>query len=75
MDAYVQEQLEEAQRAKQQSFADKIMQERSENTYLSQDRYAASDDDLAKIKTDEDSFAKAEFLRKQQYRRDFQTLV
>jgi hypothetical protein len=74
-EVYVKEMLDIAQRAKTQSFERRRRDNSRAYRNCGPDRVSARDDELAKIKTDEEVFSEEEHLRRSQYCRDYQTLI
>ena len=74
-EVYVKEMLEIAQKAKQQSFERRKRDNSRAYRNCGPDKVLARDDELAKIKTDEEVFGEEEHLRRSQYCRDFQSLI
>ncbi len=74
-ESYVKEMLEIAQRAKKQSFDRRKRDNSRAYRNCAPDKFSARDDELAKIKSDEEVFGDEEHLRRSQYCRDFQALI
>jgi hypothetical protein len=74
MESYVKEHLDIAREA-----MNKSLSRRRDNNRAFRNRepekFAARDNDLAKIKSDEDAFNDVEYVRREQYTRDFQSII
>jgi hypothetical protein len=75
MDNYVKEHLELARDAMSKSFERRRRDNSRAYRNCEQDKFVARDNDLAKIKSDKEAFNDVEFARREQYSRDFQSIV
>ena len=75
MESYVKEHLDIAREAMNKSFERRRRDNNRAFRNCEPEKFAARDNDLAKIKSDEDAFNDIEFSRREQYSRDFQSII